>query len=136
MGELAVLLANRARTLALIRTVRSRPELTIEQLDVLLAGRYGRDLARITVGELVHFSGRVAFEVRPGERVEAAILRVFRSMPDRELSSGFFVRYMGLERWTAQKMLAALAKRGALVRVGKTSSTRYELPMIPATART
>ena len=38
--------------------------------------------------------------------------------------------------WTAQKLLADLAKRGDLVRLGKTSSTRYELPMTPTAART
>ena len=129
MGELAVLLAKRARRSALIQAVRGRPELTIEQLESLLAdGDYGDELSQITIDDLLRSDGRTPLEVRPGESVETAVLRVFQQLPARKLASGFFCRYMGLERWTAQKLLADLAERGLLVRSGKTSSTRYGLP--------
>mgnify|MGYP003556838773 CR=1 FL=1 len=50
MGELAVSLAKRARHSALVQAVRGRPDLTIEQLEALLADRdYGDELSQITV---------------------------------------------------------------------------------------
>jgi hypothetical protein len=128
MGETAMLLAKRARRAALIQAVRGRPELTIEQLQALLDDHdYGDELSQITIEELMHADARAALEVRPGESIEHAVLRVFQQLPARELASGFFCRYMGLERWTAQKLLAEMAERGLLVRSGKTSSTRYGL---------
>lgn len=130
MGELAMSLAKRARRAALIQAVRGRPELTIEQLQALLTDHdYGDELSRITIDELMRADARAPLEVRPGEPIEDAVLRVFQQLPARELASGFFCRYMGLERWTAQKLLADLAARGLLVRSGKTSSTRYVLPI-------
>jgi hypothetical protein len=130
MGELAMLLAKRARRAALIQAVRGRPELTIEQLEDLLADRdYGDELSRITIDELMRADSRSPLEVRPGESMETAVMRVFQQLPAHQLTSGFFCRYMGLERWTAQKLLADLAERGLLVRSGKTSSTRYGLPL-------
>lgn len=132
MGELAMSLAKRARRAALIQTVRCRPGLTIEQLESLLADRdYGDELSRITIDELMRADARSPLEVRPGEPPEAAIMRVFQQLPARALASGFFCRYMGLERWTAQKLLADLAARGLLERSGKTSSTRYVLSSRP-----
>ena len=129
MGELAILLAKRARRAALIQAVRCRPELTIDQLEALLADRdYGDELSQITIEELLRSDARTALEVRTGESIETAVMRVFQQLPARQLASGFFCRYMGLERWTAQKLLADLAERGLLVRSGKTSSTRYNLP--------
>lgn len=130
MGEAAMVLAKRARRAALIQAVRGRPDLTIEQLEGLLADRdYGDELSRITIDELMRADDRSPLEVRPGESIETAIMRVFQQLPAHELASGFFCRYMGLERWTAQKLLADLAARGLLVRSGKTSSTRYGLPI-------
>jgi hypothetical protein len=130
MGELAMSLAKRARRAALIQAVRGRPELTIEQLEALLADRdYGDELSRVTIDELMRADPRAPLEARPGEPLEAAVMRVFQQLPERQLASGFFCRYMGLERWTAQKLLADLAERGLLVRSGKTSSTRYGLPI-------
>lgn len=130
MAELAMSLAKRARRAALIQAVRGRPQLTIEQLEALLADRdYGDELSRVTIDELMRADARAPLEARPGEPLEAAVMRVFQQLPERELASGFFCRYMGLERWTAQKLLADLAERGLLVRSGKTSSTRYGLPI-------
>src|SRR5262245_30390596 len=106
MGELAMLLAKRARRAALIQAVRGRPELTIEQLESLLADRdYGDELSQITIDELRRSETRTALEVRSGESIETAVMRVFQQLPARKLASGFFCRYMGLERWTAQKLL-------------------------------
>ena len=129
MAESAVLLARRARRAALIQALRGRPELTIEQLhELLTSDEYGDDLRGITVRELLRSDpGDSPLEVRAGESVEQAVLRVFQRLPSRQLASGFFCRYMGLERWTAQKMLADMAERGLLVRSGKTSGTRYRL---------
>ena len=82
MGELAVLLAKRARRSALIQAVRGRPELTIEQLESLLAdGDYGDELSQITIDELLRSDGRTPLEVRPGESVESAVMRVFQQLP-------------------------------------------------------
>ncbi|KIG19067.1 hypothetical protein DB30_05971 [Enhygromyxa salina] len=110
--------------------MRGRPGLTIEQLQALIAkGAYARELQEITISELLrpHAIRSTALEVKSGESLEAAILRVFHQLPERQLASGFFCRYMGLERWTAQKVLAEMADRGLLVRSGKTSGTRYVL---------
>ena len=129
MSELAEQLARRARHAALIQTVRGRPDLTIAQLEALLDGDYADELAEITIDELLR--ARVPprpFAMQPGETLDDAILRVFQRLPARSLSSGFFTRNMGLERWTAQKALAELAERGLLVRTGRTSGTRYHLP--------
>lgn len=123
-----MLLATRARKTAVIQAVCCRPDLTLEQMDILLDGRYGACLSKITLLELRQAKARPMIEVRPGESVEAAVLRVFRQDPTRELSAGFFVRFMWLKRWEAQALLADLATRGKLVRMGKTSSTRYGLP--------
>ncbi|PRQ10111.1 hypothetical protein ENSA7_01560 [Enhygromyxa salina] len=45
----------------------------------------------------------------------------------KQLSSGFFVRLLGLERWTAQSLLAEIAERGLPDREGKTSGTEVLL---------
>ena len=129
MSDPAVSLAKRARRVALIQALRGRPELTIDQLHWLLSSEeYGEELREITVRELLCSDpGESPLEVRVGESVEQAVLRVFQRLPSRQLASGFFCRYMGLERWTAQKMLADLAEQGYLVRSGKTSGTRYRL---------
>ena len=130
MVEVAVVLAEQARRAALIQAVRGRPGLTIEQLQALIAkGAYAQELQEITVSELLrpHSIRSSALEIKSGETLEDAILRVFHQLPERQLASGFFCRYMGLERWTAQKMLAEMADRGLLVRSGKTSGTRYAL---------
>lgn len=129
MAELVLSLAKRARRTALIHAVRGRPDLTIGQLDALLAdSAYADDLSQITIDELLVASTDVrALRIRPGESVERAVLRVFHQLPSQPLASGFFCRYMGLERWTAQKLLADMAERGLLVRSGKTSGTRYRL---------
>jgi hypothetical protein len=125
-----MLLAKRARRAALIQAVRGRPDLTIDQLQGLLTDDdYGDELSEITIDELMRADTRSPLEVRPGEPLDVAVMRVFQQLPARELASGFFCRYMGLERWTAQKLLAELAERGLLVRSGKTSSTRYGLPI-------
>ncbi|PRQ08082.1 hypothetical protein [Enhygromyxa salina] len=138
MVDTAVVLAEQARRAALIQAVRGRPGLTIEQLQALIAkGTYAQELQEITVSELLrpHSIHSSALEVKSGESLEAAILRVFHQLPDRQLASGFFCRYMGLERWTAQKVLAEMADRGLLVRSGKTSGTRYVLANQATTGR-
>jgi hypothetical protein len=131
MIETAIVLAEQARRAALIQAVRGRPGLTIEQLQALTAkGVYAQELQQITVSDLLrpHSIRSSALEIKSGESLEDAVLRVFHQLPERQLASGFFCRYMGLERWTAQKMLADMADRGLLVRSGRTSGTRYELP--------
>src|SRR5688572_729414 len=97
MGELAILLAKRARRAALIQAVRCRPELTIDQLESLLSDRdYGDELSQITIEELLRFDAPTPLEVRAGESIETAVMRVFQQLPARQLASGFFCRYMGL----------------------------------------
>ena len=130
MLDTATTLARHARRTALIHAVRGRPELTITQLQRLLSGgQYADELREITVSELLSAApARTTLEIHVGESLEQAILRVFHRLPTQQLASGFFCRYMGLERWTAQKVLAEMAEEGLLVRKGKTSGTRYHLP--------
>ena len=131
MVDTATSIARHARRTALIHAVRGRPELTISQLQRLLSNsEYADELSEITVSELLAAAPKeAAITVQSGESLEDAILRVFHRLPAKQLASGFFCRYMGLERWTAQKALAQMAERGLLVRTGKTSGTRYQLPL-------
>jgi hypothetical protein len=129
--ELATLLASQARHVALARVVRAHPEMTLEQLESLGSSKYQDEFCRLTVGELLSEGDEDVLGVRRGEPLEAAVLRVFRQLPDHEFASSFFTRHMGLERWTAQALLSELAERGLLIRSGKTSSTRYRLAILP-----
>lgn len=129
MTDPAHALAFEARRKSLLAVVwQRRGELTLEQLDVLMhAGELGRDLGALTLAELLTAARPLELVARAGEPIEAAVLRVFRARPQEWLTSGFFVRYMGLQRWTAQKLLADLAEQGQLIRAGRTSGTRYRL---------
>jgi hypothetical protein len=126
MREFVFSLAHEARRTGLVATIhRQREKLTLARLDVLLGdGKYGDDLAKITVAELLEPQPR-APAIRFGETLEDAILRVFRAQPNTWLTSGFFTRYLQVPRWTSQATLASLAEQGLLIRRGKTSSTRY-----------
>lgn len=112
--------ARRAGLLTALWAVRDRVTL-VELEELLHACEYGEELGQLTVADLV----TVTPAMPRAETVESAVLRVFRARPGVWLSSGFFVRYLGLRRWTAQELLAALAKRGLLIRAGYTSGTRY-----------
>ena len=127
MADIAVSIAQHARRMALIEAIRSRPELTLVELHRLLSSsQYAEELHHITIRDLVAARpDDQLLEIQPSETIEEAILRVFARVPGQRLASGFFCRYMGLERWTAQKVLAEMAESGLLVRSGKTSGTRY-----------
>jgi len=100
-------------------------------LRLLSSSPFGAELGEITIRDLLSASpSQHPLERMPGETLEQAILRVFARAPHERLTSGFFCRYMDLERWTAQKVLADMAARGLLIRSGKTSGTRYSLPDI------
>jgi hypothetical protein len=120
-------LAHEARRTSLVTALRQQQgALTLTRLDDLLRSRkYGDDLARLTIEELLEPPPRATMDL--DEPIEAAVLRVFRAQPETWLSSGFFKRHLDLPRWTAQSVLAELAEHGLLVRRGKTSSTRYRL---------
>ena len=132
MADIAISLAQRARRIALIQAIRSRPELTMVELHRLLSSsQYAAELRHITIRDLVAArANEQLLEIQPNETLEQAILRVFARVPGQRLASGFFCRYMGLERWTAQKVLAEMAEAGLLIRSGKTSGTRYCLPEV------
>jgi hypothetical protein len=121
-------LADEARRTSLVTALRQQQgALTLARLDELLGSRkYGDDLARLTIEELLEPPPR-ATTIDLGEPIEAAVLRVFRAQPETWLTSGFFTRHLDLRRWTAQSVLAELAEHGLLVRRGKTSGTRYRL---------
>jgi hypothetical protein len=127
MRDIVSSLAHEARRTSLVTALRQQQwALTLERLDELLCSRkYGDDLARLTIGELLEPLPRAM--THPSESSEDAILRVFRAQPETWLTSGFFTRYLDLPRWTAQSVLGELAERGLLVRQGKTSSTRYRM---------
>jgi hypothetical protein len=129
MSELAVLLAGEARAVALRDVLRQQRSLTIDQLHELVhEGKYAEELAEIPIGEILEpVSHKPPLAPREGESERDAIMRVFRACPDTWLSSSFFVRHVGLPRWTAQGRLAQLADDGLLERRGKTAATRYRL---------
>jgi hypothetical protein len=123
MAESATALASAARRTGLLTVLwEQRTTVTLADLNRLLRTReYGEDLGQITVADL--------FDLRPnaacGESVEDEVMRLFRARPGIWLSSSFFVRRLGLRRWTAQGVLASLAERGHLIRTGQRSTTRY-----------
>jgi hypothetical protein len=125
--ELAFALATKARRAALLTALhRMAPILTLSRLDVLLRGRHAEDFEEITVEDLTK-AQQVTVLLDRSESTEDAVMRVFQIRPAEWFSSGFFIRHMGLERWTAQALLAELADRGLLERKGKTAGTRYRL---------
>lgn len=93
-------------------------------IELVSQGKYAGDLGELRLCELRQ-AAKTSLRVAPGESPPDAVMRVFRSFEDQWLSSGFFVRYLGLERWTAQKICAELAQVGQLERRGRTSGTRY-----------
>lgn len=133
MADLCVVIAQEARRRGLIEALRRYPKLTIGQLYSLVhRGKYAADLGLLTVTELLDplESAPPLLAPRPGESNRDAVIRVFEARPHVSLSSGFFVRYMGLQRWEAQGLLAELASEGRLERKGKTSGTRYRLASV------
>ena len=123
-------LAKKARTVGLLSTLwRLREKLTLTRLDALLRSEpYGEALAELTVETIQAWSDEgVPLGERRDETPREAIMRVFEGSPRRWLTSGFFIRHVGLARWTAQSELARLAELGLLEREGKKSSTRYRL---------
>jgi hypothetical protein len=123
---LALIIAREARRTGVLSGLwQLRSKLTMARLDNLLLGDYGEDLSSITLDELIGPMPKRSAPVRGLDSIEDAVMAVFRARPGVHLSSGFFTRHLGLERWTAQKLLADLAERGLLEREGKTSGTRY-----------
>jgi hypothetical protein len=130
MSDLAFAIASEARRVALVAALRSRPALTVDQLVQLVhAGKYVDDFAELTIAELrgAKLPRLPRLGIRRGESIEDAVMRVFARRQSMWLSSRFFIRHLGLERWTAQNVLAGLAERGLLERRGTTSGTRYRL---------
>lgn len=128
LPELAVVLATKARQTGVVVALNQvRETLTLDRLDVLLRGPYADELATLTVGRLWQPPPSDPMLPRHDESIEDAVMRVFAGLPGKQLSSGFFVRHLGLERWTAQSLLAELADRGLLDREGNTSDTKYRL---------
>ena len=95
-------------------------------ISLVSRSKYADDLGKLRVVELSR-SPKALLGESPGEALEHTVMRVFRAAEDEWFSSGFFVRYLGLERWTAQKICGELADKGLLERRGRTSGTRYRL---------
>jgi hypothetical protein len=132
--DLALELAERARREAVIQALVKSTSLTLERLDYLTRkGRYAEYLRYITFREVLAARDRThaVFEVDPNRPLQDSMLRVFQLFPDRAFTSGFFQRYMNLERWIAQKRLAEMADQGLLDRSGTTSGTKYKLASPP-----
>lgn len=129
MSNFAVLLAARARDLALCEVLRQQRTLTVGQLHELMhESKYAEELAAIPIGEILDsVAHKPPLAPREGESERDAVMRVFRACPDEWLSSSFFMRQVGLARWTAQGLLGALVAEGLLERRGKTATTRYRL---------
>jgi hypothetical protein len=129
--DLAWELARRARRTALsVALANMGAALTIDRLSALMRGVYGEDLAEITVLDLTQPASQTSLLPR-GSSIEDAVLHVFERLPSQWLTSGFFIRHLALQRWTAQALLAELAERGLLERDGKTSGTKYRLAHCP-----
>ena len=124
--DLALSLARQARRVALATVVwRQRDRLTVERIDTLLADdKFGSILADLTIDEI---RARETELTCMCDGDVSAIIRVFQRSTQEWLTSGFFARNMGLQRWTAQAELASLADAGILERKGRTSGTRYRL---------
>lgn len=85
---------------------------------------YAEDLRELRLAELFAATGPPVPMHGPTSH---AVMRVFCLLGDEWLASSYFVRNLGLRRWTAQKICAELAERGLLERRGRTSGTRYRL---------
>lgn len=121
-------LAGEARRRGLLAALTRIPgTMMLAGLTVLTRGRYADELAEFSVEQLTERVPRRILMPRAGESIEDAIMRVFRALPRHQLGSRFFMRRMGLQRWTVAPLLAELAERGWLVRAGKTSDTVYWL---------
>ena len=130
MSDLVFAIASEARRASLVAALRSRPALTLGQLEQFVhGGKYAGELAGLTVAELVGAAlpELPSLKIQRGESIEDAVMRVFHRRQSVWLSSSFFVRHLGIPRWTAQRVLAELAVRGLLERSGTTSTTRYRL---------
>jgi hypothetical protein len=111
--------------------LRMADTLTLERVALLLKSTHGGDLADVTIRHICTVEPRRSIWLDSSGSIEDAVMRGFQLLPHAWLSSSFFVRHVGLERWTAQSLLAELADRGWLERRGKTSGTRYRLSRLP-----
>jgi hypothetical protein len=77
MREIALVLASEARRASLIATLREQRMLTFEQLGHLVHN--GKYAAELTLAELLRadLPNPPLMQIRPGESVEAAVMRVF-----------------------------------------------------------
>jgi hypothetical protein len=98
-------------------------------IHLVSSGKYADDLGKLRIDEL-NRSPKPLLGGGPGETIEHAVMRVFRAAEDQWFSSGFFVRHLGLNRWTAQSICGELAHAGLLERRGRTSGTRYRLVVV------
>ena len=126
---------------ALVTVLRSRPELTLEELQHCFRGRYGATLRSITVRELLEAPPEVerpndggppvdrgALEEAKrlsGGAFDARVLAVLRDADGRLVSASYLRARLGGPRWKLQGSLKRLADAGQVERLGVTSSTRY-----------
>lgn len=124
-------LARQARRAALVTTLRSLGrEISIGQLDRLLAGPYGTDLAAIAVSELwpPRPSSPPRAATRTRDDLRRAVLELARSTSLPRPSSWFRAQLgEAVHRWTMQAVLGELVESGLMLRTGQTSATRYKL---------
>lgn len=121
-----------ARRAGVVAAVRAMPRITLGELCQAMKqdGHYADTLRTITVEEL-RGSERAApprtTRNHHPEDAKDTMLRTFRSNPTHKFASGFFVKLLGLPRWTVASLLGELVAADVLERSGRTGSTRYRL---------
>jgi hypothetical protein len=131
---------------ALVAVLRSRPELTLDQLQECFAGQYGAVLQTITIRELVETRvdlrlpddggpviDRGALERATrldGDEFDACVLQAIWSAGGRAVSASYLRVRVGGPRWKLLGSLRRLVDAGQVERTGVTSSTRYR-PLEP-----
>lgn len=124
-------LHDRAERIALLKMVRRRAHyLSLDRLDRLLAGKRGRVLGSLTVGELLDQDP----EALPAYCIPHQTPTVAELLPEVEkyvrtlggvLRSSEVARRFHIPRWTAATVLGKLTTAGVLERTGRTGGTRY-----------
>ncbi|PRQ06773.1 hypothetical protein [Enhygromyxa salina] len=138
---------HQAERRALVAVLRSRPELTLDQLQACFTGRYGEILQTITIRELT--DTKVALDLPSdggpvidrgalerakrltGEAFDACVLQAIQSAGGQPVSASYLRVRVGGPRWKLLGSLRRLVEAGQVERTGVTSSTRYRPLVVP-----
>lgn len=136
---------------AVVIVVRSRPELTLEQLGDLLeaTGARARVLRSVTVGELlcepdprairlprdggppIDLELLDAAQRQSGAMFDRCVRTVLTAAGRRAVAASYLRARVGGPRWKLQASLRRLLAAGVIERSGTTSGTRYQIAERP-----